>query len=254
MSVVLSDLGIIVSWCSVEAGKLEELPLPANTWLSKATFARIFLADILPVEVERVIYLDSDTLVLSDLSDLYYLDVGSCPLAACIAPQCKRVEDSRSRDALIECGLSGELPYFNAGVLLLNLNQWREMALVEKITNLVKEKGAILMFADQDALNITFSRSVEWFELDPHWNVATSSFSSEDSLAMSQTSQPWIIHYTGPKPDDRYCQHPLAGHFYRVVKASNWFNPLAYWRWYFKILFQRQMHVLRQRLKHLNNG
>ena len=83
-----------------------------------STLARLFVGRVLPEDVHRVLYLDCDTLPLEDLSALEQFDLKGCPLAMAQEPTARH---SRKR----ELGLAPEQPYFNAGVLLIDLDRWR---------------------------------------------------------------------------------------------------------------------------------
>ena len=93
---------------SAELARLESCG--ANGYLSYATYARLFIPDLM--SDARVIYLDSDTLVVGDLAPLSTLDMGGKPLA--LAYDCQRVE---YKDMI---GLPRTAPYYNAGVMLID--------------------------------------------------------------------------------------------------------------------------------------
>lgn len=101
------------------------------TWM---TLVRCALTKILPDE-DMVLYLDVDTIVEADISGLFETDMDGWMLAACKEP-------TRSRPAL---------PYFNAGVMLMNLRGLREHGLDDDIIRILNDRK--LPFPDQDVLN-----------------------------------------------------------------------------------------------------
>lgn len=113
---------------------------------SVTTLARLLIGSLLPEQVERALYLDADTVVLDDLQDLFDKPLGDCIAAAApeptIYPQVKA-----------EIGLAEKEPYFNAGVLLLNLSAWRAEGMEEQGFAYYREKNGKLPFNDQDIIN-----------------------------------------------------------------------------------------------------
>jgi len=128
---------------------------------SPTVCARIFLPRIFP-KISRMLYLDSDTLVLGEWESLYHLDLGGHAFAARsergFAPLGRHNRRlRRPRDA----------DYFNVGVLLLDLNRWRSEQLTEQLLALIHARGPF-EFPEQDALNIiTGGRCCP---LPPCWN------------------------------------------------------------------------------------
>ena len=87
-----------------------------NGW-SSIVLARLFLDKLLPDDINRILYLDGDTLVLKDLSNFYNIDLGDKVLGMCPEPT---VDKGRRKFLAL-----GEVPYHNSGVLLIDLKRWR---------------------------------------------------------------------------------------------------------------------------------
>lgn len=107
--------------------------------------SRLLLDRLLPQDVDRVLYLDADTLVRGNLSELWETDLGGCAIGACIEP-------TYSPERKAELGLRG-LPYCNAGVLLIDLDMWREKKTGEEIISYYRSRNGRLFANDQDAIN-----------------------------------------------------------------------------------------------------
>ncbi|KAF8530790.1 nucleotide-diphospho-sugar transferase [Gautieria morchelliformis] len=150
--------------------------------------------------VERVLFLDADLLVRSDLTELWQTDLGGNSLGA-------------ARDIghpLGHGGLPEEergRPYFNAGVLLLDLARVREhLPALKRMTQERKDTR----YKDQDMLNAFFAAGERnWHELDIKWNAsglgtyAACSSSDRDAVWANGEldrlhSNPAIVHFTGP--------------------------------------------------------
>ncbi len=107
--------------------------------------ARLVLDRILPPDLHRVLYLDGDTIVRRSLKSLWKTDMGKCPVGAAMEPTC-------SRERKKALGLSGQ-PYYNAGVLLIDLDNWREQKTGQALAAYYKEHGGRLFANDQDVIN-----------------------------------------------------------------------------------------------------
>lgn len=107
--------------------------------------ARLILDKLLPDKVERIIYLDGDTIVRRRLGRLFSKDMGDKSIGAAMEPTCKK---SRKK----QLGLEGR-PYCNSGVLLLDMNNWRKNGTGEKLVSYYKANASQIIAADQDTIN-----------------------------------------------------------------------------------------------------
>jgi len=92
-------------------------------------YARIYLADTLPADVRRVIYLDSDVVVVDDVRKLWSVDLGGHVVAApeyCHANFTKYFTDAFWSDPELSATFRGRRPcYFNTGVMVMDVARWR---------------------------------------------------------------------------------------------------------------------------------
>ena len=143
------------------------LYVPPNH-LSRAAYGRLFLPDVLPRDVHRCIYLDCDVLLRQDIDELCRSDLHGSYAGACVDPFHRTVGRAISRWQ--HYGLDPADPYFNSGVMALDLDAWRATDLTAELrrTTLAaspEELGS----ADQDVLNIVLNR--KWTRLPAKWNV-----------------------------------------------------------------------------------
>ena len=122
-----------------------------RTFLTASTWLRLFTAQI--VKEDRAIYLDSDLVVNGSLDFLFEMDLGDSYVAA--------VEDPNKNEA----------GNFNAGVLVLNLNQWRKEDVTGKLFRTAQEKHAEVRNGDQSILNLVCAG--RWLALDKSFNYQT---------------------------------------------------------------------------------
>ena len=152
-----------------------------DKYVSATTYYRILAPYILPAEIDRIIYLDSDLIVRRSLKELWNTNLNGYAVAAVAEPDDVRAEP---------LGLPTGAKYFNAGVLVMNLEYWRKNNITERVLSFIRAHPDKLIFWDQDALN---SILIElWIELPSYWNnyLVWGRFIPDRN--------PAIIHFVGP--------------------------------------------------------
>ena len=196
--------------------------------ISSAALLKLALPNIL-TSLDRVIYLDSDTLIMKDLSELYTTDLKNFPMGA--------VSDIGiiAQKYLKNFGYQ-ESVYYNAGMMLLNLNQMRQEKISEQLINYIQNaKG--LLFLEQDALNIVLKKRIK--TLPYKFNCAA------------------ILHLEGRTPNslwqylkERFSSNPknisnflklhrdelpfLWRHMFKDVVVYHYFGPSKPWKTFIK--------------------
>ena len=160
-----------VSNCSItfvdvreELGKIEK-KLSLRDYYTATTYYRVFIADMFP-EYEKVIYVDSDTIIREDISNLYQYNLGKNYIGA-VRDQLVVQTDVYGDYVEKVLGISRGA-YFNAGVVLINCEQLRKVNMLKQFIELLKTYSFVVA-QDQDYLNILCKDRVLW--LDPRWNV-----------------------------------------------------------------------------------
>jgi lipopolysaccharide biosynthesis glycosyltransferase len=167
--------------------------------ISLASYFRLFLTEMLPRDVNKVLYLDADIVVLGDVSPIWNGDLGASLIGATMDPYLN------SRSATMESNLRINLPldhvYFNAGILVINLEGWRNEDVISKFVTFIEKNHQNLLFHDQDALNSVLSGRVNYFDYE--WNFqAITKISDAPSLSLSEedlrkvAKSPKIVHFT----------------------------------------------------------
>ncbi|MCF0253569.1 MAG: glycosyltransferase family 8 protein [Duodenibacillus sp.] len=164
--------------------------------LSRSTFTRFFTLDLL-AGCDKAVYLDVDVVCRSDVAELYATDVSGYDLAAVADErlmQRLRRDEKLSRYVRQELGRSD--PYFNAGVLVLNLKRLRERFTSQGLARMAVEKR--YRWEDQDVLNSLTDGSTLF--LDPAWNMFLApEEAGEDEAWQRAVRQPRLIHYSNRK-------------------------------------------------------
>ncbi len=182
-----------------------ERPAPWPSYLTAATLLRLQLPSVLQ-GVDKIIYLDSDLIVLKDIATLYDTDLSDFPLAACLdfwltsapAPAPPGWAVGEWLKFLSEVvGLADHKAYFNAGVMVMDLARFRSAKLRRAAEEFLEQKNYKTAYVDQDALNHVIKGA--FVRLDPRWNVLGSRSPTDlGDTAAQINSDPWILHYAGP--------------------------------------------------------
>lgn len=120
--------------------------LRTNGW-GVYTWYRILLPNILSLGIDRVLYLDADTLVTADLSELFDMDMTNKSIAAVVE------DNTFGQKHYNRLGYESSKHYICAGVLLMNLDYWREHHLTEKMIEWAKKNEYRIRLLDQDTIN-----------------------------------------------------------------------------------------------------
>lgn len=198
--------------------------------LSRATFYRLFCTKLLPEHLERVLYVDCDTVVLDSLAELENFEMsGFCAAVdEPTAPMMKKKIELKPND-----------PYFNAGVMLIDLKKWRENNVTERFVAYLKEKNGNVSFEDQGVLNHVFLNQID--RLPMRYNVTTQWYAfgfngfcmtKRDTVgyieneAQKACENPAIVHFTNcyvmARPWVRLNEHPFAYKWQESKEKTPW--------------------------------
>lgn len=172
--------------------------LPTNIWPIHAWY-RILLPDILPDSVEKVLYLDCDTLVTANLKHLYEIDLENKVFAAVEDPQ--SYEDSTYK----RCGFPKKYGYVCSGVMMFNLKVWRKEKIKDQLIDYALINKDKIKFPDQDCLNSLYYERKEILPFK--YGMMDAFFMNKEilrkmpiHLVKEGLDQPSIIHYASSAP------------------------------------------------------
>ncbi len=207
--------GFEILWHEVGPGDMPELT--GKGYLSRVTLFRLGLHRFAPPDWARAIYLDSDIIVDNDLNALWQSDLGGQPIGA-VADVYQDDSALRQRFGFAP---STDGRYFNAGVLVVDLDSARRTHDLAKGLALLADHDFDLPFLDQDALNVVFWN--RWTRLNPAWNVQRYLRRNAPARHLwAPFKQPAIIHYiTSDKPWKRDVWHPWAGAYWKVLNKTS---------------------------------
>ena len=155
----------------------------------------LLLGELVPDDVERVLFLDADLLVLDDPTGLLDVDLGGRALAAAVDGAIALCSGPRGVRAWREQGIPAFAPYFNAGVMAISLRDWRERAVGARALRYLSTRGTSGGgFLHQEALNaIAWD---DWHEVDPRWNVLAS-HAGRPYWRAAAPAHAGIVHFAG---------------------------------------------------------
>lgn len=178
---------------------------------STATWLRFFVLEQIPARVTRLLWLDSDTAVCGDLRELANLDMQGCAIGAVCDSLCLY---DRKR-----LGIPSDHTYYNAGVLLFDLEQWRPGNLQKKMMAHLAENIDRYELNDQDLLNDFFRDSI--FRLPQRFNL--------QGLHLAYTPQQYLSVYRwepgsfySPEEIRAATEKPAVVHFLRFLGNYPW--------------------------------
>ena len=132
------------------------------TQYSVGAMYRLFVSHILPREVEKIIYLDSDIVVNLDIVELWRIELGDKIFGAVTAFLNKSgIQEALEYPPLCQNGVVKHEDYFNSGVLIMNLTLLRnEKKLLPNWLKVLEKNPQYGKLADQDTLNYYFSTRI----------------------------------------------------------------------------------------------
>lgn len=157
---------------------------------SKMCYARLWMERLLP-DLEYVIYLDSDVLVLGDLSQILHLSREK--KSVFMACPDRKISNISEDTPLPLIDHEKALPYFNSGFFITNLAKWRGLGVLQQVSEITKKPHFQCKWHDQTLLNYVFRGQVDILSSEWNWQWEEVPTRGGSSLQM--------IHYTtGLKP------------------------------------------------------
>lgn len=220
---VAGAFGATVTFLHTGGANVRLQHVPVRGHISIAAYYRLFLPEVLPPEVGKVVYLDSDVLVRRPIEDLAATELNGAPLAAVMKPRAAEFKD---------VGLAAEKDYFNSGVLVIDTARWRDEGIRATALEYAYRHPDGRHGHDQPALNHALRG--RWKRLALRWNqqfkffVHTAGYLRLTRERLRRVrSDPFIIHYTtGSKPWHFANDHPWRSAYYDVLDRT----PFAGWR------------------------
>jgi lipopolysaccharide biosynthesis glycosyltransferase len=239
------DPRIAIEWLHPNVDLVRDLPVSDH--ISIAAYLRLLMPELLPADVTRVIYMDADMMVRRDLCDLWDEPQGHHAVLAVQDLAAPYLDAANSMANFEKCyrrlaaawpvanyrelGLPVDGKYFNSGLLVVDLEQWRRDGIAGQVLDCLRTHRQHVLWWDQYALNVVLAR--RWRALDHRWNQGAHIYvyphwteSPVDKETFHRVRKaPWIVHFCSPtKPWHYFCRHPFTSQWRRYLRKTAWKN------------------------------
>ena len=215
-----------VNGCKLRLLQIDEsifAALPLSHWVTVQAWFRIKLPDMCQ-DLDKILYLDCDTLVTGDLSELFNTDLNGKFLAGVkdvwgVDKYCKRLDMT-----------SGV--YVNSGMLLFNAEYCRQENFFDKIIDFANNNSKIIEFCDQDSINkVADEKKVvlhpKFNFMDTWWRGGYHEHEGQDEKDYLEAGEnPVIVHLTGLKPAFKGCGNRFKDKWWDYAKLTDIYSEL----------------------------
>ena len=195
----------------------------------KQIFYRLLMTELLPDNIDKVLYLDCDIIVRKSLSSLWNIELGDNYIGA--APD----GFSGILYTYNRLKYSITLGYFNSGVMLVNVFLWKKRYVLKRLIEYMDKNKIRIILGDQDPMNFLFKDNKVHIPLT--YNVQPSYLYLEKYMQMSiyqfkeeleeARHDPAILHYAGCRPWEKGCKHPFKNIFGKYKDMTIWKNEIS---------------------------
>ena len=205
----------------INCDKLKTLPFTKN-W-SYATYFRFVIADYFYHKIDKLLYLDADIACKGSIQELAEYTFAENEVAAVVTERDSEWWTNRANTLTTPALASG---YFNAGFLLININEWQKNDISTRAIEMLRipEWVEKITHLDQDVLNILLAGKVNF--IDGKYNTRFSiNYELKDDVVNPVNDKTVFIHYVGPtKPWHEWANYPVSQSFLDAKKHSPWQN------------------------------
>ena len=184
-------------------------------------YYRCLLGDILPADLDKVLYLDCDIIVMDDLSEFWNIDIDKYAVA------CVEASFADRDDLYTRLQYDKKYSYFNAGILLINLKYWRDHYISDQCKEYFGKYPERIVMDDQDLLNVLLFDKKLFVPMK--WNMQEGFYRYRMEKKVENLTEwkkallnPSILHYTIKKPWWYDCYHPLRGEYFKYLQMTEW--------------------------------
>ena len=209
---------------TIDDEMMKKCPIREGDHVTLAAYYRIIAPLYLPNNLDKILYMDGDIIINGRINDLWNTDIYDHAMGAII-------DEAYFRDEpYIRLGYDKSFPSINSGVLLINLNYWREHDVISRCMKCIENMADKLLFHDQDTLNVVLHNEIKLLPLTYNFQrgfIDFAFYNNYDSKYQEEINgekyKPTVIHYTGySKPWHEGCRHPYTSYFLHYWKKSLW--------------------------------
>lgn len=208
------ELNLIIRDAEDITGPSNTVPRFYTKALPSTSFFRLYIEKIVPKGTKRVLYLDSDMIVLEHISRLWEIDLEGNIIAAVQDPGILTLGCAWGGGVknYADFGYKSEDKYLNSGMLLIDLDKWVKEEVMRKTLEVSQNYRDSIVYADQYCINAVLAN--RWLALDSKWN----------HFVNNNEPGAYLLHYTGLKPI--YSDYPYSKEyqdiFYKYLNQTAW--------------------------------
>lgn len=216
---IVSRYGQSIKFYGIDSDIVHYCPVVEGRY-TLSTYYRILLPSLLSNDISKVLYLDSDIIIRGRIDELWNIDIRNFSCGVVIDSLAQSIDEIFDR-----LEYSKDLKYFNAGVMLMNLDYWRKYDLQNETLSFIRKNPEKIKIVDQDALNYILRDSkliisYKYNVLDPLYRVDPIYDKADFCEINDSIKNPIILHFSQRKPWKIYCLHPLRNEYYKYLKIS----------------------------------
>lgn len=195
--------------------------LPVGQW-NTIMYLKLLIPQLLPSDADRCLFLDVDMIINTDIAPLYNIDLNDAIIAAAEdIPDCIKIKE--------KLGLKQTDVYINSGVMVCDVQKWKELEKDKPILNFTQSISYIIT-NEQDIIAIYFKDKIKIIPIK--WNMTNFYFNRKPKIFPKYLPQlkeakrfPGIIHFASPiKPWFKDCQHPYKKLYKLYLNKTDWKN------------------------------
>ena len=211
LSETINDFGSKVVFIKGESDKLSSVDFNlSKNYPFINTFIKVVFPTLFPDDVDTLLYVDCDILCLGSLKELFDVNISDYYVGAC--------EEFASDLHKSYLNLESNDPYFNAGMLYINLKKWREDNLEDILVDYLCN-NPFLYYAEQDIINKLFKNKI--LKLDLKYNLSTY-FQVKDYKRFFNTHAMELVYPSEVIENSQ--KNPVFVHFNGGEYFRPWFN------------------------------
>jgi len=217
-------------------------------YLSFETYYRLLIREVIPSDVDRILWLDGDMIINGNLEDFYNTDFEGNGICVCEI-RGKSPVDAMTREKL---GLDKDEKVFNAGVILYNMQYFEDHPdYFDQVKRIAIEYQGRLEHNDQDVLHLLYRNQIKWADEEIYNKYALKVYTASEEKRVKATAK--IIHFCGSmKPWKNNYRNRLASLFWEYCNQTTFSTQYENWKkanFKYRLLPYGLMRCLRRKLR-----
>lgn len=199
--------------------------LPTTSSWPLEAYYRLLLLNLLPLEVERILYLDVDMIINKPISKLYFTDFENSYFCVC-RDMGVSLPFSDIRNEIFKEHISNSFTYFNSGMMLWNIKELRSKYSFNDYMALAQRLNFHILAPDQDLLNFMHWNQVKFVD-EYQYNLFSKLAYNNGVRYQDVLSETTIVHFAGMKPwEGEYVHYDIEQLWWDYAKLTPFYHEL----------------------------